>query len=555
MREKIAQKRDRVEKLFNFRPLLFGAIFFAFGIIFSFYHHFRGVHSAWLLCILPCTVFPFFLCLKRGQWYKTAYAAITMCICFLAGFFGFFIQVDRYQQTDGIKDCVFSGRVVEMREGFDDIGLVLDDLSVNGKDYSCKLIAYMPASFCENLQLSDVVFLSGDVDKIRVEADLFSRQAKDFGRGVFLTSDNPDGRKIGRQFNLFLALNTRAKQAIDAGMDEIPAAVTKGVLLGDVSGIEAGLYENIRYGGIAHIFAVSGLHIGALFAFCLSLMEKTGLKRAPAFVQFILTASILFIYAGICAFSASVVRASVMCLVGYMCKLILVKSDFLQSLGLSAIVILLFNPSALFTVGFQLSFAACFGFAFLARPIGQVFDEMAKYYRRIFPQKPTAAELEALKRGDTSPPRLSTRIYRKIASFLSVSIGAQIFTAPLLLYYFGYVSGWALLLNCIFVPFVSGIFSLLLLTVVLACILPLTCAGVILYAPNALWSLALLLFEVVDFTAFALEGIRISASVIVTYILTVLFFTDKWNVNKWLRLTLCLVCFCAFGIGMVALNV
>ena len=464
------------------------------------------------------------------------------------------MQFDRYQRTDAVKDCVFSGRVVEMREGYGEVGLVLDDLSVNGKGYHCKLVAYMPASFCKNLQLSDVVFLQGDIEKIAFEPESFSRNAKDFGKDIFLTSNRPEGKKTGHRFDLFLMLNARAKQAIDSGMDETPAAVTKGVLLGDVTGIESGLYKNIRYGGIAHIFAVSGLHVGSLFAFCLLLTTKTGFQRAPVLVQFIFTATVLFIYAGICAFSASVVRAGVMCLVGYMRKLIQVKSDLLQSLGLAAIVILLFDPSALFAVGFQLSFAACFGIAFLAKPIGQVFDELAKGYRYFFPQKPTPAELEALENDDTVPPRLSTRAYRAVSSFLSVSLGAQIFTAPFLLYYFGYVSGWALLLNCIFVPFISGIFSLLLLTVALACVLPLTCSFVVLYVPNVLWSAVLLLFEMVDFTTFALEGLRISVSVAVLYILSVLFFTDKWNVNKWLRFALGAVCFCAFAIGMVALN-
>jgi competence protein ComEC len=271
-------------------------------------------------------------------------------------------------------------------------------------------------------------------------------------------------------------------------------------------------------------------------------------------VQFLLTASILFVYAGVCAFTASVVRASVMCLFGYLCKYFLVKSDFLESLGMSALVIMFFNPSALFTVGFQLSFAACFGIAFLSKPIGQVFDEGAKLYRKFFPMKLTEVELKTLERGDTSPPRLSTRAYRIVASFLSVSLGAQLFTAPFLLYYFGYVSGWALLLNCIFVPFISGIFSLLLVAVLLASILPVSCMAVVLYVPNMLWSAVLLLFEAADFTSFAIEGLQISVSVAVLYLLGILFCTDKWNVRKSLRFTLASVCFCAFVVGMIALN-
>lgn len=555
MREKIAMKRERVDKLFNFRPFLFGAIFFAFGVVFSLYYHFQGLHAAWLLCVLPLSIIPFLFCFTVNNWIKVGYGALALCVCFLIGFFGFFVQFNRYQKIEGSDDCYFTGKVVELREGYAEIGVVLDDLTVDGKAYSCKLIAYLPTSFCENIGLSDILFLHGDVEKIEMKSESFSRQAKEFGNRVFLTSDRPEGRKTGHTFDLFLTLNALARQVIDAGMDKTPAAVTKGVLLGDTAGIESGLCENIRYGGVAHIFAVSGLHVGSLFAFCLLLIGKTGLKRAPATLRFLFTASVLLLYAGICAFTPSVVRASVMCLVGYMCKLFLVKSDFLESLGISAIVIMLFNPSALFTAGFQLSFAACFGIAFLAKPIGHVFDEVAKWYRYFFPQEPTPAEVEAMKNGDTLPPRLTTRAYRAVASFLSVSLGAQIFTAPFLLYYFGYVSGWALLLNCIFVPLISGIFSLLLLTVALSCLLPLPCSTFLLFAPNALWSLVLLLFEMVDFTSFALSGFKISVSLTVAYLIGTLFCTDKWNVNKWLRFVLVLACFCAFGVGMYALNV
>jgi competence protein ComEC len=229
--------------------------------------------------------------------------------------------------------------------------------------------------------------------------------------------------------------------------------------------------------------------------------------------------------------------------------------DFLQSLGAAAICILLFNPSALFTVGLQLSFAACFGIAFLSKPIGQVFDECAKLYRKAVPMKLTETELQAIENDDTLPPRISTRIYRAVTSFLATSLGAQIFTAPLLLQYFGYVSGWALLLNCIFVPFISAVFSLLLLCVALASLLPIGVAAVILYLPNVLWSAVLLLFEVVDFTSFAIEGLAITSGLSLLYITATLFFTDKWNLKKSLRFILAGVCILAFVIGMVALNV
>ena len=548
----IAQSNEG--KIFNFRLVLFAAIYLAIGIVFCFYHYFYDLSAVWALVILPLAAFPVFLSYSIRAWKRIILVFSLLCACFFIGFVSLTLQTNRYEEATDMGECYFSGRVVEIREGYN-VKVVLDDLVVDGKAQDCKLVAYLPSSFVEDIMLSDELFLRGTISKRVMEAEGFSSVAKDFGKGIFLIANGVEGVKTGHRFNLFLFLNARAKAVIEAGMDDVTAAVTKAVLLGDTTGIDSGLYENIRHGGIAHIFAVSGLHVGSLFAFCLLLLKKTSMRKLNNALRFLFVAFVLLTYAGICAFSASVVRATVICLIAYMAKLLLIKVDFLQSLGAAAICILLFNPSALFTVGFQLSFAACFGIAFLSKPIGQVFDECAKLYRKAVPMKLTEAELQAIENDDTLPPRISTRIYRAVTSFLATSLGAQIFTAPLLLQYFGYVSGWALLLNCIFVPFIGAVFSLLLLCVALASLLPIGVAAVILYLPNVLWSEVLLLFEVVDFTSFAIEGLAITSGLSLLYITATLFFTDKWNLKKSLRFILAGVCILAFVIGMVALNV
>ncbi len=84
--------------------------------------------------------------------------------------------------------------------------------------------------------------------------------------------------------------------------------------------------------------------------------------------------------------------------------------------------------------------------------------------------------------------------------------------------------------------------------------MPLGLATAVLYLPNVIWSAVLLLFEMVDFTSFALEGISITAGLSLVYIAATLFFTDKWNFKKTLRFALGGVCILAFAVGMVALN-
>ena len=141
---------------------------------------------------------------------------------------------------------------------------------------NCKLIAYLPTTYCENVELSDVVTLRGNLQTNVAFYDEYGYRDYAVNENIKYKLTEVEACKIvGERFNLFAAIRERVSKVLYRGMDDEPAAVCLAVLTGNTSGIESGLLENIRYGGIAHIFAVSGLHIGSLFAACLFLFSKT----------------------------------------------------------------------------------------------------------------------------------------------------------------------------------------------------------------------------------------------------------------------------------------
>ena len=142
-----------------------------------------------------------------------------------------------------------------------------------------------------------------------------------------------------------------------------------------------------------------------------------------------------------------------------------------------------------------------------------------------------------------------------MGSIISTSLAAQVLTSPVLLYYFGYLSGWGLLLNFVFVPLIGAVFAFLLLAVAIACILPTIFAFVLLYIPNIIWSCLLLVFQTLDFSSFALRGIQISVVAMLPYVFACLFLSDKWNISRPLKYILSAVCCCAFVATMYALNI
>lgn len=544
--------RDGKDKLFNFRPIFFTAAFLCLGVVFAFLHIFYALSYWWLSLLLGLAI-PFAFCDKE-RLFKTAISVAVLLIAFFVGVHGCSAQVRKYASA-GVYEGEYAvqGVVEEKVVGKELTSLLLSEISVGNHKEGFKLIAYLPTAFCENVRLFDEVELLGTVQTSMAELSAESFDAYALQAGVkYKMADVESCVVKSHRFHLFGVIRERVGVVLYSGMDEDPAAVTLAVLTGDTSGIDSGLLKNMRYGGIAHVFAVSGLHVGALYAFCMLLTSKTGLKKAPKPVRFALVAATLLFYGGVCGFSSSVLRATVLCLVAYAAKLIGTSVDKFEALGAAAIFILLLSPVELFGVGFQLSFLACLGIFLWSKPLEKwgthVCDELQEWTRvRVFRKTPKGVEKR--ENGEIALPTISAKIKQAVISFLAVSTAAQIATAPVLLQTFGYLSGWSALLNCIFVPFVGGIFSVLLLLVVFACALPLSVAPILLYLPNVVWSAALLLFEAFDFSLFAIRNVTLSVGAFVCYYLALSFLSDKWNLTA--RARKCFGALCAVGCVLV----
>lgn len=541
------ENNGEIDKLFNFRPVFFSAAFLCLGIVFGYSYFLKGVSAWWSMLLLPFAVAPFCFCASLQRLKKTALAVGVCALCFAVGFFSMIARLRDFEDTtayDGEMPVV--GRVVEIKDYGVNTGFVLTDLYIDGKAEKGKLVAYLPTAICEDVTLSDEVVIEG---RVRTDVEYFNDygfRANDIGEGVRFKMNGTSCAVSGRSFDLFLSVYTRLENRLYTGMDETPASVTLAVLAGQTSGIETDLLENMRMGGVAHIFAVSGLHIGALYAFLLLAFKKTPLRRLPKPVRFLLLSSLLVFYSGVCGFTPSVIRATVLCLISYGATLLSLHTDMLETLGAAAIFLLFFSPTALFEVGFQLTFLSCLGIALLKRPVSTAIDRAFGLVRKLFPRKLTEEQRALTEQGDTLPLTVGERVFRSVNAVWSVSIAAQIAIAPVLLCAFDFLSGWSLFLNFFFVPVIGCVFSALLVLAVLACILPASLVGALLYLPNLVWSMLLLLFELADFSKFALSGIKLTAESMLCYYAGCTFLSDKWNVSNKERKLYVALCFTAF---------
>ena len=532
MQERLAQN-EKVEigkRLINFRTLLFCALFLSLGVLFAYLYLVVGAPFWLVFCIIPLTGLICMLAFTLVQWKRICVSLALLILAFSLGAGAFALQMNAYQKTTQYNgEYTVIGRVVEKETDGSSYLLIMDNLSVSGEKAKGTLTAYVSKSTYENITRAQELVLRGN---LQTKTELLG----DYGFRAYAVEENAryimnvDGcQVVNSRFNVFLAIRNRFERVLFAGMDETPASVMFATLTGNTSLIEEGLLGNIRRGGIAHIFAVSGLHVGALYGFCLLLISKTKLRKTPKIVRFFIVLFTLVFYGGICGYSSSVIRAIVMCMLFYLTKLTGFVNDGLETVSLSMIIVLLLSPTSLFTVGFQLSFSACYGIILLSRPLTKAFykaGDFIKYDICRKKRKPFVLE------ENTHPLNNWQRLARLVVGFLSVTISAQIATTPIQIASFGYFSPWSFLLNCLFVPMISVAFSVLLAFCVVASCLPIVCSKVVLFVPNTVWSTLLLAFESTFFSAWEIASFPIGA--FVAYYFSVALCSGRWNIPKWI---------------------
>ena len=210
-------------------------------------------------------------------------------------------------------------------------------------------------------------------------------------------------------------------------------------LTGDKSLLPEEDYVAMQETGLAHIFAVSGLHCAFLVTL-LSLLIPPARRRTLCAVAI----PALLFYMLLTGLSPSVVRACVMQVFLLLAPLFRRGSDPLTSLAAALMVILLANPYAAGSVSLQLSFAAALGMVLLS---GRLYKTFTGWYR--------------------GKSRTLKRVISFVAANLAATLGALVFTTPLTAYYFNTLSLAAPLAGLLAVPaagyaFMSAFISALL---------------------------------------------------------------------------------------------
>ena len=280
----------------------------------------------------------------------------------------------------------------------------------------------------------------------------------------------------------------RISNLIDRIKDTEPKGVLKALIVGDRNAISLELRKAFNRVGAGHLLAISGLHIGIIAAVSFFIFKwilsyiKFFLSHAWTKKGAVLLSAVpVVIYGLLSGMSPSTQRAVIMVMVFLTAFLFEREHDLINTLAIAALLILIVRPPCLFSISFQLSFAAVFAILY------------------------GLSKIPKLRWADQNKTRkqIWTKIIIKLYYFFVTSFFAVAGTLPLVMYYFNQVSLVGLPANIIFIPLIG--FVVVPMGILAVFISPLTTSGalILLKAASAVLEPVIKIITVISGWSFA----------------------------------------------------
>lgn len=155
--------------------------------------------------------------------------------------------------------------------------------------------------------------------------------------------------------------------------------ILKAILLGDKSGLENDTKTEFSRAGLSHVMAVSGMHVGFILMPVWLIIPLFWSSKTGRPVGLLVIVGILLGYAGLTGFSSSVSRASITAALLAFGKLFQQNRDSVNTTGVAAMLIVVYNPASMFQIGFQLSFSAVLVILVLAPVLADLLPKEIRF--------------------------------------------------------------------------------------------------------------------------------------------------------------------------------
>ena len=418
----------------------------------------------WCVIILLTTI----LWIVRNKNIRSMVALFFMFIFFVMGVLNIMGTGKKEKLCTEIGDrelpCTVSGKIKEIKtDGLSDTYYIMAD-SIVSSEFAYKgkigIVIYTSAGKerknnpgnTDHIYLDyingDYICMSGTVSvpDSATNPGTFDQYIYLRNKGYYLCISNgtiESGNHRPYSIEGFLyGIKNRCTKIIDNSFDSESAGIVKAMLVADKSTLDKNIKKLYSENGIAHIMAISGVHVAIIGMTLYGFLRKLRIGR---FISGTFSIAIIVLYGIMTGMSSSTERAVIMLILSIAAEYFGRKTDAPTSMGFAMIIMVLGNPYVILDAGFQLSFAAITGVTVVAPQLRKLLRMFKRFIK----------EADEKKKQKHKKIMSLRKMIIKLIDALVVGIASFITTTPVIIYYYYQFPPYSIFINLIVIPLVS----------------------------------------------------------------------------------------------------
>jgi len=429
-----------MKRWFNYRPIFVSFAFLLLGSLFSFY-----ILKAKILTIVLTSVLFVFVILFSIFRRRIDYLLVPV-LSFVIACSVFNISINNFNKFEVSNPTTISARVYSVSSTSNGVVRIKgDSCCFDNKEINTNIsiLIYDETNIFKDIEIGSLI----NFKPLKFyKSDLFYNSeipnSKMFAENLKYTATcNIDELSVtGFDKTFAEKIKHKIKENLGGNLTNENVELAYSTLFGEKEFLNDSQYSAYKLSGIAHLLAVSGLHVSIIVAILSKLMALVKIKGFP---KLIIISILLGFYAYLCGFSVSVIRAGVMSIILLLSEILGREYDPLTALGFAGIIIFFINPLCIFDISFLMSFACIFGIIIFS-----------KFFKHIFE---------------------SIKVPKKISDALAISAATLLSLIFISAYFFHNFNLISLLANIIIIPIFTVAFSLVFITSFISLLIPAVC--------------------------------------------------------------------------------
>ena len=376
---------------------------------------------------------------------------ICAVLCFILGAERHYDYFETKEYFDNITEggnITFQGRLTLKEKKTASYYLYFNDIIIDDTNIDSN-ISIILVSDSDDIPLDAIAIIEGaklQFNRARNEGN-FDEQSYYNSLGVVCKVKGDIVNVYESSFSLQEMLYEFRNQVVSVLESNLPgeeSGIMSAMSLGDKSDLDTETKDLFKLSGLAHILAISGLHISIVGMGIYRLLRRRGVNFL---ISGIIASVIVILYGMMVDGGVSTIRAVGMLLIMIIANILGESYDMLTAVGVLVMYVLILYPYCIYSVGFIFSFGTVTGIAVIVSPLSGVYD---KYIR---------AKYMVMHKGEAFHISIKERLVKALLGGILI----QSVTLPIVCYYYFEIPLYVIFLNMIVIPLLGVLLSVTLL--------------------------------------------------------------------------------------------